>query len=662
MKGTNKSNEALQAEIQSLRRRLVQLEAEAEEHNAVRKALQESEARNQALVRAIPDAMFCMNREGVFLDYVAAESFETLASPEVFLGKHIQETLPASVAEQALHCIEATLQTETLQRFEYDLLIRQRWHHYEARCVPHTTDSVVAIIRDVTEQKRAVESLRQAERRYRDLFEDAPLMYVINQNREGEPFITDCNATFLHALGYRRDDVLGRPLADFYMPSSRTRLLEEGGYRRALDGVFIAEERQLVRKDGRVIDTLLHAVPEFDEAGRVAGTRGMFVDVSDRKEIKRQLEVFFSQSLDGCFFMMLDEPVRWDDSVDKAAVLDYVFAHQRNTRVNDALLAQYSARSDQFLGLTPADLFAHDLDHGRALWAAFFDKGRIRLESNERKIDGTPMWVEGEYVCLYDEQGRIKGHFGIQREITDRKQTAAERERLIEELEAKNAELERFTYTVSHDLKSPLVTIKGFLGLLAEDIVTGNTRQAEENIKQIREAADKMRRLLDELLELSRIGRQVRPPEVASLTDLAYEAVAQVAGQIAARGVAVEVARGMPMIAGDRWRLLEVLQNILENAVKYMGDQPEPCIQVGSEAEEGMVICFVRDNGIGIDPKHHDRVFGLFERLNAESEGTGIGLALAKRIIEVHGGRIWVRSEGLGSGSTFYFTLPRHEA
>lgn len=137
-----------------------------------------------------------------------------------------------------------------------------------------------------------------------------------------------------------------------------------------------------------------------------------------------QFEAFFSQSLDGCFFMLLDEPLRWDDDTDKDAALDHAFVHQRITKINRAMLDQYGAEEAAFIGLTPTDLMSHDIEYGRQLWRTLFDNGRISLESDERKLDGTPMWVEGEYVCLYDGDGRIIGHFGIQREVTKRKQAA----------------------------------------------------------------------------------------------------------------------------------------------------------------------------------------------------------------------------------------------
>jgi PAS domain S-box-containing protein len=137
-------------------------------------------------------------------------------------------------------------------------------------------------------------------------------------------------------------------------------------------------------------------------------------------EADSQLNLFFAQSLDGFFFMMLDQPLVWDQTTDQAAAIEYAFAHQRITRVNDAILAQYNCDRQQFLGLTPADLFAHNLEHGKTVWQQFFDTGHLHVETNERKFDGSSMVIEGDYICMYDQAGRITGHFGIQRDISDR--------------------------------------------------------------------------------------------------------------------------------------------------------------------------------------------------------------------------------------------------
>jgi signal transduction histidine kinase len=144
------------------------------------------------------------------------------------------------------------------------------------------------------------------------------------------------------------------------------------------------------------------------------------------------------------------------------------------------------------------------------------------------------------------------------------------------------------------------------------------------------------------------------------LAEIAQEAIMLAQGRIAARGVQIEVQPDLPLVQGDRARLVEVVQNLIDNACKFMGDQPEPRITIGRSGtdRDGRPIVFVRDNGCGIDPQYHDKVFGLFDKLDPRSEGTGIGLALVKRILEIHGGRIWVESAGANMGSTFYFTLP----
>jgi signal transduction histidine kinase len=225
------------------------------------------------------------------------------------------------------------------------------------------------------------------------------------------------------------------------------------------------------------------------------------------------------------------------------------------------------------------------------------------------------------------------------------------------ELQERNDELARFTYTVSHDLKSPLVTITTFLGFLEADIHNQDTARVEKDLGYIRSAADKMARLLDELLELSRVGRKMNPFVETPLQALVRDARSLVAGQLTTRGVQVRVTSEPVLLYGDRTRLVEVFQNLLDNAVKFMGDQPAPCVEIGAQPHGADTVVFVRDNGIGIDPRHQHKLFGLFEKLDPHAEGTGMGLALVRRIVEVHGGRIWMESEGAGTGATFYFTL-----
>jgi signal transduction histidine kinase len=193
--------------------------------------------------------------------------------------------------------------------------------------------------------------------------------------------------------------------------------------------------------------------------------------------------------------------------------------------------------------------------------------------------------------------------------------------------------------------------------MLEKDLIENRPEKINSDLQRIGSAADKMNALLSELLELSRIGRIINPPEEIDLVQLAHEAVDLLDAQIRSSHITIRVAPNLPIVHGDRIRLREVFENLIGNASKYMGKQTNPEIEIGVRQDQQPIL-YVRDNGIGIEPKYHTRIFTLFEQLDPGIEGTGIGLALVKRIIETHGGRIWVESDGGGQGSTFCFTIP----
>jgi len=158
------------------------------------------------------------------------------------------------------------------------------------------------------------------------------------------------------------------------------------------------------------------------------------------------------------------------------------------------------------------------------------------------------------------------------------------------------------------------------------------------------------------------VGRVIHPPQAVQLGPLAREAMSLVAGRLHEQRVVVEVADDLPPVWGDRARLLEVLQNLIDNAAKFMGEQTSPRVEIGVRDEDGARVFFVRDNGKGIDPRFRDRVFGLFEKLDPGSDGSGVGLALVRRIVDLHQGRVWVESAGTGQGTAVCFTLPEPAA
>jgi signal transduction histidine kinase len=254
-----------------------------------------------------------------------------------------------------------------------------------------------------------------------------------------------------------------------------------------------------------------------------------------------------------------------------------------------------------------------------------------------------------------------------ERELAERalRENEKKLEALLAELAAKNEELEAFVFTVSHDLKTPVVTIEGFVGALREDFEDRLPADGEQYLNYISEAAQKIGLLINDLLELSRIGRVAEAKTAFPFADLVEEALTSLQFQVDQKGINVTVEKNLPMVHGEKKRLVQVMENLLSNAVKYIGNQnPSPLIEVGVREPAGRPVFFVRDNGIGIEEEYFEKIFGIFQRLPGAKDagaGTGVGLTIVKRIIDHHGGSIWLESTP-GKGTTFYFTLNTQEA
>ena len=220
---------------------------------------------------------------------------------------------------------------------------------------------------------------------------------------------------------------------------------------------------------------------------------------------------------------------------------------------------------------------------------------------------------------IVEIEGRA-GILSVLHDVTDQRRARQERAAALRELEARNVELESLSYSISHELKSPLLTIHGFLGYLERDARGGLERRY---VERIRAAANTMRQLLDDLLELLRIGRRGHPSETVALAEVAEHAAEGLAEAINRRGVRLTIAPELPVVSGDRELLLMVMHNLIINAVQHMGEQAEPRVEIGVRRDGDRGVCFVKDNGAGIDPRYHDKVFGLFERLGTAPRAPG---------------------------------------
>lgn len=314
-------------------------------------------------------------------------------------------------------------------------------------------------------------------------------------------------------------------------------------------------------------------------------------------------------------------------------------------------------RAEQFIGNNMHALIHHSRADGSPIAqedCAIHQAFRLGTEVH---VDDQVLW-RADGSCFPVEcwshpirrEGRMLGAVVTFVDISQRKGAEAA-------LKQKNQEMERFVYTISHDLKSPLVTIKSFLGLLQQDLAANDAEEIAKDMTFIKGAADNMDRLIGELLQLSRAGRELAPPVAVGFQQIVRQSLAALAGRLVDSSIEVKLAEQEVQLFGDPVRLGQIWSNLIDNAVKYQGDRPL-IIDIGVDTEGPEPVFFVGDNGIGIESGNAEKVFGLFEQLDGRSEGSGLGLALVKKIVELYQGRIWITSEGLGRGCCFRFTLP----
>jgi PAS domain S-box-containing protein len=505
-------------------------------------------------------------------------------------------------------------------------------------------------IRDITDRKLVEGKLQENEEKYRLLVETANEAIVVAQ----DGMLKYVNLKAVEITGYFEEEMTSRPFVEFIHPEDREMVVDKYLRRLRGEGPVPVYAFRIVEKGGRTRWVEINAVL-IEWEGRPA-TLNFLSDITERKRMNDELRET-RDYLENLISHANAPIIVWDPDL-------------RVTKFNHAFERLTGRSAEGVLGqpleiLFPSEGKEEALAHvQRTLAGERWDA----LEIPILKADGRERTVLWNSATLYERDGKtVMAAIAQGQDITERKQLEDELRRARDELEArvrertnelqtKTAEMERFIYTVSHDLRSPLITVNGFAGLLKKDLERGDAEKVKADLVMIEDAIKRMDHLLSDTLELSRIGRVVNPPEVVPFAAIAQEALDQAAEMMRQRGVQACIASGMPSVHVDRLRIVEALVNLIENSVKYMGQEKDPRIEIGHRTDGGSAVFFVRDNGIGIDPSQHEKVFSLFYKVDPKSEGTGAGLAIVKRIIEVHGGRIWIESE-LGEGCSVCITL-----
>ena len=394
--------------------------------------------------------------------------------------------------------------------------------------------------------------------------------------------------------------------------------------------------------------------------GKIEGAVVTFVDISERKRAEQELKKHREN---------LEELVtlRTETVKEQALILSQIHDSVVATDL-DGVVTSWNHGAERIFGYSADEALGRHIsflyppeEHGTLatqIIAPLKAKGSHDIEIKVRRKNGEDFFGHVSLSMLYDTNGKPKGMVGYTTDITARKNAEKLAERHSEELAALNHELEAFSYSVSHDLRAPLRSIDGFSLALLEDYADKLDATGKDYLRRVRAGTQRMARLIDDLLELSRMTRSKMHLEKTDLGKIAHEIVDNLKQSDPARQVDVDIQPQLQAYA-DLGLMRVALENLLGNAWKYSNNQTNAQIQFGARQEDHQTIYFVRDNGVGFDMQHAGKLFGAFQRLHRadQFEGNGIGLATVQRIIHRHGGKIWAQSEP-DKGATFYFTLP----
>ena len=448
---------------------------------------------------------------------------------------------------------------------------------------------------------------------------------IIATNLDGD--IIAYNEGARKIYGYAPEEIIGKQNIEIFFPSE---FVADGKLRRIIDnlmntGKFSCDEDKL-RKNGEQFPARILFVQTRDKTGSPDGFIEIVEDLTERKRLENR---------------WLESMSNFHKVVNNSADGIIITSDKGIVRfVNPAAELLFGRGKEEFQG----EHFGFPITSGDTTEIEIIRKAGETVTAEMRVVE-TNWFDEIAYLATL-------------RDITGRKKAQQAQERLSQQLKEKVKELEAFSYAVAHDLRSPLVSIQGFVDMLQADIQKQKTENVLEDIRIIKSGVKKMGQLIKASLDYSRAGQPVKPKENVPFGEIADEVATEFGAQINSIGANISLADDFPLVYADRLRVREVLTNLIQNSIDYRAKDRPLEIEIGHRIAKNEAVFFVRDNGVGIDTSEQEKAFELFYRGTTDGEGIGAGLSITNRIIEAHRGRIWIESQP-GTGTTIYFTLPQ---
>jgi PAS domain S-box-containing protein len=515
---------------------------------------------------------------------------------------------------------------------------------------PLNMDEVLGKINDKLEKqsltlakRKAEKALRDSEEKYRKLFE-SNIDGISHVDMEGK--FLDCNQAFLDMVGYSMEEI--KEMNFQHLTPQKWSKEDENAITQIMTKGYCDEyEKEFIRKDGTLFPFNLKGWVIRDEKEVPTGMWAIIRDITERKKAEQKLKEseekyrkIIENTKDGYFEVDL---------------------RGNFTFCNDALCKLFEYPPEELIGMNYKRCTTEETCKKAFITLNTIYKTGIEQKNFEYELitkNNKIRYGETTVQLRYDSKGKKVGFSGFIRDMTEKKMAEQELEKMMEELRRSNEELEQFAYVASHDLQEPLRMVASFTQLLQKRYQDKLDQDANDFINFAVDGATRMQGLINDLLIVSRVGTRGKPFKATDMNVILQDVLNNVSRSIKETNATI-TNDPLQIIIADDTQMIQLFQNLISNAIKFSGEE-SPRIHVSGEVKENEWVFSVSDNGIGIDSKYFDRIFIIFQRLHKKEEygGTGIGLSVCKKIVQRHGGKIWVESE-LGKGSTFYFSIPR---